>query len=177
MVRARRAGRTLTPRPRTHRDPITTHLRAPQAQGVRSPALALRAQVASISRVPPKSYRKLARKEGLELPLLSDAGAEWLGALGAGAASAPLTALVLGLPAATVLGSFRAEEGESAAALVARVAAAVPSAEATAAAAIEAAAAASAAATLAAENEAMRRQLAELGYAPGWHVAVGPAAA
>ena len=129
---------------------------------MRSPALALRAQVASISRVPPKSYRKLARKEGLELPLLSDAGAEWLGALGAGAASAPLTALVLGLPAATVLGSFRAEEGESAAALVARVAAAVPSAEATAAAAIEAAAAASAAATLAAENEAMRRQLEEL---------------
>lgn len=85
--------------------------------------------------MPPKSYRKLARKEGLELPLLSDAGAEWLGALGAGAASAPLTALVLGLPAATVLGSFRAEEGESAAALVARVAAAVPSAEAAAAAA------------------------------------------
>jgi len=118
--------------------------------------------VASISRVPPKSYRKLARKEGLELPLLSDAGAEWLGALGAAAASAPLTALVLGLPAATVLGSFRAEEGESAAALVARVAAAVPSAEATAAAAIEAAAAASAVATLAAENEAMRRQLEEL---------------
>ena len=39
----------------------------------------LGAQVASISRVPPKSYRKLARKEGLDLPLLSDAGAEWLG--------------------------------------------------------------------------------------------------
>ena len=67
----------------------------------------LGAQVASISRVPPKSYRKLARKEGLDLPLLSDAGAEWLGALGAAAPSAPLSVLVVGLPAATVLGRAR----------------------------------------------------------------------